>query len=165
MKKHLILFFGAVLLLIGSAEAKGRITISAGVSIYDPPGDVSSTLLFEIAARYRLSDKVTAELSVGWTQYSDVTLMPVQLNGEFHPLGAKVFDPYVGAGTGVYLTKIAEVTEATIGIQALAGLAFRPAKGFGFSAEVKYMLADITDGNSGGLTFGGGIEGTWETDL
>ena len=166
-----ILFFG--LLLSGIAEAKsskkGNLSVGAKVSMYNPPGDAGSTLLFEVTARYRFSDYVVAEMSVGWTQYSSggqtVTLMPIQLNGEFHPMGRKVFDPYLGAGTGVYLQQVGETTDATMGVQALAGLAFRPTSGFSFSAEVKYMLSDISDADSGGLTFGGVVEGNWEMDL
>ena len=166
-----ILFFG--LLLSGIAEAKsgkkGNLSVGAKVSMYNPPGDASSTLLFEVTAQYRFSDHFTGELSVGWTQYSSggetVTLMPIQLNGEFHPLGRQAFDPYLGAGTGVYLQQVGETTDATMGVQALGGLAFHPTSGFSFNAEVKYMLADITDKDSGGLTFGGGVEGNWEMDL
>lgn len=171
MRRYFLFFLVAILLVSSGAYAKGsgKLSVSASVSAYNPPGDAGTTLLFEIAARYRVSDKITAEMSLGWTQYEsggeNVTLMPIQLNGEFHPLGRKQFDPYMGAGTGVYLQKIGEEVTPTAGIQALAGVTFIATGGIKFSAELKYMLTDITDMDSGGLTMGGGIEGSWETDL
>ncbi len=172
MRKFTLLLVAVLIVFTSSVQAKkkaGKLSVGAKVSVYNPPGDASSTLLFEVAAKYNVSDKVTAELSVGWTQYTsggeDVTLMPIQLNGEFHPLGRIVFDPYVGGGIGAYLTKTGDVSSVTAGIQTLAGLSFKPAGGLAFTAEVKYILSDITDANSGGFTFGGGVEGNWETEL
>ena len=170
MKRYFAVMLALCVLFVGVGEAKsskkkGRLSVSAGVSVYNPPGTSSSSLLFEIAAKYRVSDKFTADMSVGWTQYDDVTLMPIKLNGEFHPLGDKVFDPYVGAGSGLYLSKVLETTSATVGVQAFAGLKYSPSNGIGFSGQVEYMLTDISDANSGGLSFGGNVEGNWEVDM
>ncbi len=172
MRKFTLLLVVFLLVFATSAQAKkkaGKLSVGAKVSVYNPPGDASSTLLFEVSAKYNVSDKVTTELSVGWTQYTSsgevVTLMPIQLNGEFHPLGRIIFDPYVGGGIGAYLTQTGDKTSATAGIQAMTGLSFKPAGGLSFNVEVKYILSDITDANSGGFTFGGGIEGNWQTEL
>ncbi|HDG68007.1 MAG TPA: hypothetical protein ENG11_02540, partial [candidate division Zixibacteria bacterium] len=68
----------AVSVLFSGAYAKtrkgkkpGRLSVSANVSVFDPPGDVSSALLFEVSAKYRISKKFTGELSAGWSQYDD----------------------------------------------------------------------------------------------
>lgn len=151
------------------ARKKGRLSVGAKVSIYDPPGSASSALLFEVSAKYRISTKVAAELSVGWTKYKDdrveITMIPIQLNGEFHPLGQNVFDPYLSAGIGGYLTQRDEKVDVTAGVQSALGLKFSPKGMFSFSVEIKYILPDITDPKSGGVNLGGGIQGRWETEL
>ncbi|MCD6418242.1 outer membrane beta-barrel protein [bacterium] len=171
MRRFVLLTVAFVLILSVSANAKksGKLSLGAKMSVYDPPGDASSTLLFEIVAKYWVSTKVTTELSVGWTQYKEsgenVMLMPIQLNAEFHPLGRISFDPYCGGGIGAYIKQTGDETSATAGIQMLAGLSFKPSGGLSFNAEVKYILSDITDSNSGGFSFGGGVEGNWQTEL
>ncbi len=159
--------------LFGTAYARrgkrGKLTISVDVSTYDPPGDVSSTLLFEVSAKYSLSKVVSAELAVGWTQYSEdedvVTLVPVQLNGEFHPLGRRMVDPYASAGFGAYLKQRGDAFSATAGIQAALGISVKAPGGFSLNVEVEYDLQDITDPSSGGLKLGGGMEGSIDIEL
>ncbi|MCD6595415.1 outer membrane beta-barrel protein [bacterium] len=177
MRFRWITFVLVIGLLLTSIEAKkrksnssrGKLSVNGSVSIYDPPGDVSSAFLFEIAARYSLSDQIVGELSVGWSQYEqsgeNVTFIPVQLNGEFHPLGQGIFDPYAGAGISANLTQTGDNVDATAGVQALSGISFKPQSGFGVSVEVKYMLLDITDTNSGTFSLGGGVDFNWETEL
>lgn len=169
--KRLLWIMSLVPFLLSPACAgkRGKLSVGAKVSVYDPPGNVSSALLFEISAKYRISSKVTTELSVGWTKYKDegveVTMMPIQLNGEFHPLGQSTFDPYLSAGIGGYLTQKDKKTDITAGVQSAIGLKFSPKEMFSFSAEIKYILPDITDPKSGGVTLGGGVQGSWETKL
>ncbi len=170
--KRLLVFSLMVFLFFGIADAKKKsdgLSVSASMSVYDPPGDAGSTLLFEVAARYKLSNKLTSELSVGWTTYEsggeNVKYMPIQLNLEYHPLGQSLFDPYTGGGVSANLQQIGETTTATAGVQAFAGISFKPTSTFSFSAEVKYILTDITDASSGGFSFGGGVEGDLEMNL
>ena len=159
-----------VLLLFIPASAtkgKGRLTIGAKASLYNPPGPSATTMLFEVTARYRMSDKLTGELSMGWTQYKaggkSTTMVPIQINAEFHPMGRKVFDPYLGGGSGAYFSVVEEELDVTLGIQVFGGVMVRPSSGFGLSIQVKYMLADVSDSKSGGFSLGGGVEGSWET--
>ena len=148
---------------------KGKLSVKTSVSYYNPPGSSSSALLFELSARYSLSNRVVSELSVGWSQYDDggqnVTFIPIQLNGEFHPLGQGTFDPYAGAGISANLTQTGDDVDATAGVQALGGISFEPKSGFGISIEVKYMLMDITDPSSGTFSLGGGVDVNWQTEL
>jgi len=175
MKMRHLTFILIIALLASGIEArkkkdKGNLSVNASVSIYDPPGNTSTALLFEVAARYTFTSKIVGELSLGWTQYSDngqtVTMMPVQLNSEFHPLGQSLLiDPYAGMGVGAYITQTGEETDVSAGLQALTGVSIKAKSGISISFEVKYMLTDISDFDSGSVTFGGGIEGSWSTDL
>ncbi|RKZ33328.1 hypothetical protein DRQ33_04430 [bacterium] len=172
MKFKWLIFALIFIVLFSCVEAKkkqGKLSVNASVSVFDPPGDVSSALLFEVSAKYKLSNKVTTEMSVGWSQYEsggqNVTLIPVQLNGELHPLGRGMFDPYVGCGIGAYFTQTGEDVTATAGVQGLGGLSFSPQDNFSFSVEIKYMLTDVTDPESGGWSLGGGADINWETPL
>lgn len=166
----------AIAVLFSGAYAKtkkgkkpGRLSVSANVSVFDPPGDVSSALLFEVSAKYRISQKFTGELSAGWSQYDDngtnTTYVPVQTNLEFHPLGRGMFDPYVGGGLSANFTQANDQTTATAGVQALGGLSFKPADKVSFSVEIKYNLPDITDPKSGGFSLGGGADLNWSTEM
>ncbi len=171
-----VLIAAGLLLLLSPSAAKtkkskkpGKLSVSASVSVFDPPGDVSSALLFEVSAKYRISQKFTAELSTGWSQYEDggvnTTYIPVQTNLEFHPLGRGMFDPYVGGGVSANFTQHGDQTTATAGIQALGGLAFKPTNQVSLSVEIKYNLPDITDPNSGGFSLGGGANFNWSTEM
>ena len=146
-----------------------NLKVGARVSLYNPPGTSITTMLFEVTAKYRVSDRFAAEFSAGWTQYNEegrtTTLIPIQINGEFHPFGKGVFDPFVGGGVGAYLKKWGDEQSATVGVQALGGFEFRPTTGFSMSLSVKYILSDITDPRSGGFSFGGGVQGNWETSF
>ncbi|RLF27023.1 MAG: hypothetical protein DRN14_05970, partial [Thermoplasmata archaeon] len=116
----------AVAVLFSGAYAKtkrgkkSKLSVNASVSVFDPPGDVSSALLFEVSAKYRISQKFTGELSAGWSQYDDggvtTTYIPVQTNLEYHPLGRGMFDPYVGGGLSANFTQANDQTTATAGI-------------------------------------------------
>ncbi len=170
MKSRTTFVLLIILLLFIPASAKkgkGKLTIGAKASLYNPPGTSATTILFEVTARYRMSDKLTGELSMGWTQYEaggkSTTMVPIQVNAEFHPMGRKFFDPYLGGGSGAYLSVIEEELDVTLGFQVFGGVMVRPTSGFGFSIQVKYILTDVSDSNSGGFSLGGGVEGSWET--
>jgi len=165
----------AVAVLFSGAYAKtkkgkkSKLSVNASVSVFDPPGDVSSALLFEVSAKYSFTDKMVGELSVGWSQYDDggvtTTYVPVQTNLEYHPLGQKFFDPYMGGGISANFTQTDNQVSATAGVQTLAGLSFKPTSGVSFSVEIKYMLSDITDPKSGGFSLGGGANINWNTEF
>lgn len=178
MRARWIFIALAVLLVFSGAEGKskhskkskkGRLSVNASVSVFDPPGDVSSALLFEVSAKYRLSDKFTSELSVGWSQYDDggvaTTFVPVEMNMEFHPLGQTFFDPYLGGGVSANVTQAGDEADIAAGVQALAGLSVKATNGVSFSVELKYRLPDISDPSSGGFSLGGGANINWSTEM
>ena len=169
MKRKLFVVFllVEVTLLVPVSLSAGKFGVSGKVSMYDPPGDAGPTIMFGAEAIYKLNDYFDATGSIEWTKYkengSDVTLIPVTVNGRFHPFGSGSFNPYIGAGAG-YFYKEGEGpdVESTVGGQAIAGISWTSKKGKGLNFELRYTIPDINDRSKGGLTYTGGVTGTVE---
>lgn len=155
---------------------KGRLSVKAKMSLYDPPGSAKVAPMFTLEATYRMSAKLAISGSGSWTSYPDgdanITFIPIAVTGEVHPLGYSVFDPYAGAGLAGNLRQIdyeepiKDKTEFKLGTELFGGVSYKP-KGFlGFELELRYRIEDIANpGDTGSFSVGGGITGTWETDL
>ena len=172
MKRTIFLVI-AIFIVIAPAmgekkSGKGHLSVKAKVSTYTTSGG-STTLMYGLTASYAVSDRISVDGTVEWTQYTEdgenVELMPITVDGVFHPLGQRAFDPYIGAGIGAYLTKRGETQSGTFGMQVIGGVGYHPTSNFGVSFEVKYRLPDVAHPSGGGISFGGGVEGSLETTL
>ena len=166
----------AVLAAPTFAKEKGHISVTAKAEIYNPPGDDLIAPMFTVAARYRFSSFLAAVGSGSWTKYeldgADVTFVPVAVDGEVHPLGKGVFDPFLGAGIAFnyrqydYSPPQDDDTELTMGAEFLGGISYKPKNQFGFEFNFKYRIEDIANASdSGSWSLGGGVTGSWEKDL
>ncbi len=172
MKGQRIFIFFTILLLIGTTlygKDKGHLSLKAKVSLYDPP-DGGQTMIYGVTADYRFSNFFSAAGNAEYAQYNnddseDVTYMPVTVDGKLHALGDSSIDPYLGAGLGLFLKTVGDENETTFGFEFLGGISYHMESGFGFSAEAKYAIPDVSNPDEGGLTLGGGIEGSLEMDL
>ncbi|MDI6839620.1 MAG: outer membrane beta-barrel protein [bacterium] len=153
-----------VLGFVGHGVA-GQLTIGAKASIYDPPGEAGPTPMLGAYVSYSITQYLSAEGAVEWTQYDNTTLIPMTVNMMYHPLGKKVFDPYIGGGGGYYYEKTGDDIESTIGCQSLIGLKWNPTQDFGVSFEAKYIIPDVKKPSKGGFSYGGAITGTMTTRL
>ncbi len=165
----------AVLISPVFADKNGHISITAKAELYDPPGDANIAPMFTVQARYRMSAFLAIVGSGSWTNYdysgADVTYIPIAIDGEAHPLGRSVFDPYGGAGISFNYRQydydeVEDETDLTIGVELLGGVTYKPKNNFGFQFDVKYRIEDIANpGDSGSWTVGGGVTGSWEADI
>ncbi len=171
MKRTIILSL-IVLVFICPLMAKGKkghLSLKAKVSLYDPP-DGSQTTIYGMTADYRFSNFLSAAGNVEYAVYDndggdDVKYMPVTVDGKLHALGDSSIDPYLGAGFGLFLKTVGDENETTFGFEFLGGISYHMENGFGFSGEAKYAIPDVSNPDDGGLTIGGGIEGSLEMDL
>jgi len=172
MKKLLlILCIFAIAVAPMFAADKGHLSVNAKMELYNPPGDDIVAPMFTVQARYRLSAFLALVGNASWTKYevsdNDVTFVPVAIDGELHPLGRKTFDPYIGVGLGANYRQVESLDpELNIGANLLGGLVWNPEGHFGVDVSVKYRIEDIANpGDTGSWSFGGGVTGSWETDL
>ncbi len=174
----ILLVLPVVMVLPASAgSAKGHLSVTAKANLYNPPGDADIATMLTVEARYRLSSFVSLMGSGGWTSYShagaDITYMPVAVDGIFHFMGMSEFDPYAGAGLSLnyraydYDDTRNDKTDITGGAEILTGISYRPGdSGFGLDFDIKYRIEDIGNpSDSGSWSIGGGVTGTFETDL
>ena len=156
--------FLLILIAIPSLLLAGDFGVSAKASMYDPPGDASPSLMLGVEGVYTLNSFFDATVSIEWTKYDEnnqtITLIPVLLNGKFHPVGRGNFDPYVGFGAGYYYREGGLDIESTAGGKALAGISWKNKKGNGFVFEIAYSIPDFQDFSQGGLTYSGGVTGS-----
>jgi len=160
-----------------ASSARGHLSVTAKANLYDPPGSAGTTTMLTVEARYRLSSFVSLVGSGGWTSYShsgaDVTYMPIAVDGIIHLMGIAEFDPYAGAGVSLnyrsydYDGTLDDKTDVTGGVEMLTGVSYRPGgSGFGIDFDIKYRIEDVGNpSDSGSWSIGGGITGTFETDL
>ena len=166
----LILLFTLVVAPLSAKPKKGHLSVKAKVSLYDPP-DGGSTTIYGVNATYRLSSFFSVAGNVEYSVYDndsneDVTYLPVTVEGKFHPLGlSSNFDPYLGAGLGLFLKTVGDDNESTFGYEMLGGITYHSNTGIGFTGEAKYSIPDVSKPDVGGLTIGGGVEGSFEMDL
>jgi len=143
----------------------GKLTIGAKASIYDPPGASGPTPMVGGYIGYSISEYLSAEGTVEWSNYGNTTLIPITVNMIYYPLGKKGFNPYLGGGSGYYYKKVKEDIKSTVGYQLLVGLSWKSAQDFGLSFEVKYIVPDIKNVSDRGFSYGGGITGSMTMEL
>jgi len=160
----------------GFGKSDSHISLIARAEIYDPPGSAKIAPMFTFEGRYRFNAFLAATGSGSWTQYgyddADVTYIPVSVDGELHPFGKGVFDPFAGVGLGFNFRRFDysgvqdDETELTLGLEFLGGVTYKPKNQFGFDFNFKYRIEDIANaGDTGSWSFGGGVTGSWEKDL
>ena len=153
-----------IVLILPSILLSGDFGVSAKASMYDPPGDAGPSLMLGAEAGYKLNKFFDATLSIEWTKYDvnneTITLIPVLLNGKFHPFSRGNFDPYVGLGAGYYYKEGGIDVQSTAGGKALAGISWKNKTGNGFMVEISYSIPDFQDFSKGGFTYSGGITGS-----
>jgi hypothetical protein len=166
----------AILVAPAFSKDKGHISVTAKAEIYNPPGDDLIAPMFTIEARYRFNAYLAAVGSGSWTQYdlgeAEVTYVPVAVDGEVHPLGRGVFDPFAGVGLAFnykqynYSIDGNDETDLTLGTEFFGGVSYKPKNQFGFELNFKYRIEDVVNaGDSGSWSLGGGVTGSWEKDL
>ncbi|MCK5833516.1 outer membrane beta-barrel protein [bacterium] len=176
MKKFILMILVVLLASVAFSADKGHISLTAKVEIYDPPGSAKIAPMFTIKGKYRFNAFLAATGSGSWTQYNyndaEITYIPIAVDGEVHPFGIGVFDPYTGVGLGVnfrqydYTAEQDDKTELTIGAELLGGVTYKPKNQFGFEFDFKYRVEDIANANeTGSWSLGGGVTGSWEKDL
>jgi len=143
----------------------GKLTIGAKASIYDPPGVPGPTPMVGGYIGYSISEYLSAEGAVEWSNYDNTTLIPITVNMIYYPLGESGFNPYLGGGSGYYYKKVNKDIESTVGYQLLVGLSWKSAQDFGLSFEVKYIVPDIKNASDRGFSYGGGITGSMTMEL
>ncbi len=167
----LILCIFGLLTMPAFSAKKGHLSVNAKAELYNPPGEDIVAPMLTVQARYRLNAFIAIVGSGSWTKYEvsdvDVTFVPVSVDGELHPLGTNIFDPYVGVGLGVNYRQAEEADpELDIGADILGGLIWKPEGHFGIDVSVKYRIEDLANpGDSGSWSVGGGVTGSWETDI
>lgn len=172
MKKTILLMcIFAIIAAPVVAKDKGKLSVTAKAEVYNPPGEDIIAPMFTVQARYRMSAFLAIVGSGSWTKYEvsdvDVTFVPVSVDAELHPLGNNTFDPYVGAGLSANYRQAEETDpELDIGADILGGLIWDPGGNLGVDVNVKYRIEDLANpGDSGSWSVGGGVTGSWETDV
>ncbi|MCK4353074.1 outer membrane beta-barrel protein [candidate division WOR-3 bacterium] len=160
--KYFIILFA---LEFASQSLAGKLTIGVKASIYDPPGAPGPTPMVGGYVSYSIGKYLNIEGAVEWSNYDNTTFMPITVNTVYHPLGRKVFNPYIGGGIGYYYKKVNDAPESTIGCQLLLGLNWNPPQAFGLSLEIKYIIPDIKNTSESGFSYGGAITGTMIMEL
>lgn len=148
----------------------GKVTLGATMSMYDPPGEAGPTLMIGVSAGVRFNDYFEGACNIEWTQYKeggkDVTLIPVTVDVVSHPLGIRLFDPFIGGGLGYYYKLVGDENQSSLGAQVKFGLHWKPTSGTGLDFTVTYRVPDIINKpNEGGWSIGGGASGTIGTSF
>ena len=103
----------------------------------------------------------TTTYDVGGTQ---TTFTPATLDLIYSQTYAGTIHPYLGAGVSYNSTTAAGSTKSTTGAQLEAGIKFELG-GFSAGVEYRYLLADLSNGNSGSSTINGYATGAFTQTL
>ncbi|MGB9561528.1 MAG: hypothetical protein ACPL6C_01815 [bacterium] len=148
----------------------GKVSVGGNFSVYDPPGDAGPTIMIGVSLGVRFNDYFEGACNIDWTQYKeggkDVTLIPITIDIISHPLGIKLFDPFIGGGIGYYYKLVGNENQSTLGAQFKFGIHWKPTTGTGLDFTVTYRVPDIINHpNDGGWSLGGGASGTVGTSF
>lgn len=148
----------------------GKINLGGTFSVYDPPGEAGPTVMIGLSAGVRFNDYFEGACNIEWTQYKeagkDVMLIPVTVDIVAHPLGIRLFDPFIGGGIGYYYKLVDEENQSSLGAQLKFGLHWKPTSGTGLDFTVTYRAPDIINKpKEGGWSIGGGASGTIGTSF
>jgi outer membrane protein W len=115
MKNYKNLFFAALLVGAASFTVNAQIRLGAGVMTGLPMGDFADVFGFGIgggvSGEYMLTDNIGAGLSVGFLSFapqsefediaSNLTMIPIHLQGNYHFMPGEDFNFYAGLGLGI----------------------------------------------------------------
>jgi hypothetical protein len=166
MRKILAITF--VLILMHTCAFAAELDIGTHASVYYPPEGGGNTLMTGIDATYKIGPYFSARGDLDNSSYQaadhkySLTSLAVTLIG--HLLGDSNFDPYVGAGLGYYDKKIDGVTDASTGLNALAGISAH-FQTFTAGLELKYVIPDTRHMETGFYSFGGTMTGGLHVDI
>ena len=163
MKKILLLAVFTILLVLPSFA--GTIDISGRAGIFTPTqAGASPSLMYGVGAECSITPNLSARAAVETTTYSannvQYTYTPITLDLIYHQTFAGILIPYFGAGVSYNSRSVGGVSSQTTGVQAEAGLKF-VLGGFSSGAEIRYMVPDINNMNSGSTTYNGYATGSF----
>jgi outer membrane protein W len=162
MKKFAVLL---VLFLVAAPATAGTLTVSGRAGLDSPPAvNASPSVMYGLGAEYGITSSLSVRAAVETTTYSvagiQTTLTPVTADLIYRQTLLGMITPYVGAGLGYYTTTVGSNTNSTMGVQAETGIKFAVG-GFDAGAEVRYMLPDTKNSNSGSMTYNAYMTGSF----
>lgn len=154
-----VLFF----IIFAQSVQAGIVSFSARASIYNPPEEgASPSIMYGFGFDYSVNPIVTVRGAAEYTSYTvkgvQYSLMPITLNIIAHFIPYGNFDPYLGAGCGLYSKTVGADETRSLGLQAVAGLKFYIGN-FTCAFEANYMIPDCQKSGSGNLSYGGWASG------